>query len=1130
MDGSAFGTCTINNTDGVFAVQAGTLKNTGVMNINTNVETDHKKIRFLRALHKSVEKNRKDRNPDRVPGTCEWFTNHEKFRDWEKSPTSRMLWVSADPGSGKSVLAKYLVDLFPTTEARTTCYFFFKDDFEGQGSAITALCCILFQLFDAKPALLSKYIVDRFEIADDGFTGSFEELWNAFRMVVKNDTGEIVCIIDALDECKYGERFQLIEKLRQLYNNKGASKFNLKLLITSRPIREIRLGFHHTEISAASLIHLNGESEAEIKKISKEIGIFIETKVQNIGEKFGLTIKERDLLLKKLTSVPNRTYLWVYLTLNLIENDASTHITIDTRENRMLEIASRLPKTVDEAYERILSQSYDQVQAKLILQILVAAARPLRLREMWLAMQLAVDSTCTSYRDLKMQDRELADPKDLKELEDRIQNDIRDLCGLFVVVIESAVYLIHQTAKEFLVTQQIRRSRSSTNNLRWKGSLLLWESHRILFSICMQHLFFEELQNEACVPENSGNVEKKNKLASEYVQKYNFLSYSANNWASHLKDAQMNLDKATVDRISELCDVTSNRCQLWLHVYWGTPNDSVPPVAFNKLMLASYFGLHEVVKTLRKEWAYNYEIDKTDSTNGRSALSWAAGNGFENVVAEFVKPRNWKGIPLSFKKQHANVNSLDHHKRTPLIHAVWNQHIPVIKLLLKAGASIKQTDDIGGTALSYAICTGREDIIELFLKKGKTFDERSSITQRLFFSAAENGRDEIVKMLLLGEGEISLDERDDVYRTPLMAGAKGGHDEVVKILLDGDADIEAVDKDGWRPIMYAAWQGRINTVKILLKSGANVQAKDRNGQTAIMHSARGGHMAVVELLLDGENMEAIDSKGRTLLIFAAQGGHLDTVELLLSRGASIEVTDDAGYTPLAHAAENKHGSVLQLLVEHGADLTLTLRNHLSQIISIAAMGNYAALDSILEKGVDLDQRDKYGSTALLYALMGGHKGLFQSLLLRGANIEIVGPDGGTPLHYVARGYGDSSIFSQLLQGGANVDAVDSSGWTPLFLVVDRLGWGSDRSMVEALLNNGANTKARLIRGKLHSLMYAAIDLGALWLISLLLDKGADIEEKGALGLTPLLYALRGKRPNFDEIVQLLLKRGAKREV
>jgi len=42
-----------------------------------------------------------------------------------------MLWVSADPGCGKSVFAKYLVDSILTiTESRIICYFFFKDDFE----------------------------------------------------------------------------------------------------------------------------------------------------------------------------------------------------------------------------------------------------------------------------------------------------------------------------------------------------------------------------------------------------------------------------------------------------------------------------------------------------------------------------------------------------------------------------------------------------------------------------------------------------------------------------------------------------------------------------------------------------------------------------------------------------------------------------------------------------------------------------------------------------------------------------------------------------------------------------------------------------------------------------------------
>lgn len=119
--------------------------------------------------------------------------------------------MSADPGSGKSVLAKYLIDsVLPTTNSRTTCYFFFKDDFEGQGSITTALWCILFQLFMAKRFLLSEMIVERFEIAREGFVSSFSELWNAFLNSTKHDnSGEIVCVLDALDECKSAEDLSL---------------------------------------------------------------------------------------------------------------------------------------------------------------------------------------------------------------------------------------------------------------------------------------------------------------------------------------------------------------------------------------------------------------------------------------------------------------------------------------------------------------------------------------------------------------------------------------------------------------------------------------------------------------------------------------------------------------------------------------------------------------------------------------------------------------------------------------------------------------------------------------------------------------------------------------------------------
>src|SRR2546429_7888582 len=139
-----------------------------------------KEMEILKRLDTSPYRDRKDRNPDRIQGTCEWFVAHELFRDWQESKSSRMLWVSADPGCGKSVLAKYLVDsVLATTESRTTCYFFFKDDFEDQKSIVSALCCILHQLFLQKRILLSETILERFEINGEKFTSSFGDLWDA---------------------------------------------------------------------------------------------------------------------------------------------------------------------------------------------------------------------------------------------------------------------------------------------------------------------------------------------------------------------------------------------------------------------------------------------------------------------------------------------------------------------------------------------------------------------------------------------------------------------------------------------------------------------------------------------------------------------------------------------------------------------------------------------------------------------------------------------------------------------------------------------------------------------------------------------------------------------------------------
>ncbi len=286
-----------------------------------------------------------------------------------------MLWVSADPGCGKSVLARYLVDnILPTRDVtRTTCYFFFKDDFDDQKTLEGALCCILHQLFIQRPALLSDEILGDFIEEKQLFT--FNRLWD---MLIKaanhhDDHGEIICILDALDECE--RPTPLAVALTRLYS-KGKRASTLKFLVTSRPYLRIQREFQHLKDSQPT-IHLSGEGQEEMDKIAREITMSIEQRIEELCKKLQFAREEKQILYEELATVKHRTYLWVYLVFAVIEEAAVFLSRADLRAS-----IRNMPHTVEEAYDKILRRSYDPDKARKILHIIVAADRPLRLTEM----------------------------------------------------------------------------------------------------------------------------------------------------------------------------------------------------------------------------------------------------------------------------------------------------------------------------------------------------------------------------------------------------------------------------------------------------------------------------------------------------------------------------------------------------------------------------------------------------------------------------------------------------------------------------------------------------------------------------------------------------------------------------
>jgi len=343
-----------------------------------------------------------------------------------------------------------------------------------------------------------------------------------------------------------------------------------------------------------------------------------------------------------------------------------------------------------------------------------------------IALALAIREHHQSYSDLNLKP------------EDRFRESVRDICGLFVTITDSRIYLLHQTAKEFLIRNDDKTHPQSVHtDPGWKHSLRPQDSHQILTEICMQHLLFAEL--EAHPLENDA-------MLSQYVGSHVFLDYSAKHWTTHLHGSNMEVDDAATQTMLRLCDSSSKRCMTWFRIYW-TSISAHFPTNFTTLMIASYFGLAAAVKHLLE--LNGISLNSKDGTYGQSALSWAAGNGFNDVVKLLIEGvgRRFNGIKLPLKKR-AQVDSMDICGRTPLSWAAKNGHEAVVKLLVKKGATVDSVDtEFGQTPLSYAAENGYEVVVKLLVEKGAAVDRLDTYGETPLSRATEQGHKAVVKLL-----------------------------------------------------------------------------------------------------------------------------------------------------------------------------------------------------------------------------------------------------------------------------------------------------------------------------------------------------------------------------------------------
>ena len=116
-------------------------------------------------------------------------------------------------------------------------------------------------------------------------------------------------------------------------------------------------------------------------------------------------------------------------------------------------------------------------------------------------------------------------------------------------------------------------------------------------------------------------------------------------------------------------------------------------------------------------------------------------------------------------------------------------------------------------------------------------------------------------------------------------------------------------------VLVLAQDGRTAPLRTL--AGGNSSTSE--GLTPLSWAARGGHEAVVKILLerDDANPNTADKRGRSLFI-AAHEGHEGVVKLLLERkDVNPNAAGEYGQTPLFIAAHKGHEGVMKMLLERG---------------------------------------------------------------------------------------------------------------------------------------------------------------------------------------------------------------------
>lgn len=290
------------------------------------------------------------------------------------------------------------------------------------------------------------------------------------------------------------------------------------------------------------------------------------------------------------------------------------------------------------------------------------------------------------------------------------------------------------------------------------------------------------------------------------------------------------------------------------------------------------------------------------------------------------------------------IHSVDSHGRTMLMRAIQSSDLEQIRHLIRLGAELDVTDQLGCLPLHYAVIFNRPDIVELLLLFAPHLVDRPLAEGKSWNAlhiAVEKDQTMIVDLLIRYGANLNNKTWGGTERTPLMIAVQNKNAGLVQRLIAAGANLLLKNIAGNTAYALAD----TDEIRALFPQGGAASSSTPVQAKGYSIEVKAPQSTPAESTRRPIEFDLINHAGA--LLKAIQAGHLDEINQLK---ATLNLTEDH---ELLHWCIRQN--FLDILVQLVHFLKIDLKTNNELLIEAAQNGTPAAIAALIQAGATLKE-------------------------------------------------------------------------------------------------------------------------------------------------------------------------------